>query len=55
MPEDIPLEEVKNILKQINLNYKIQENCYIIVYGNGEKIKTFVNEFKIKFRNPLIE
>jgi len=48
---DTPLEDVKKFVKENKLSYKTQENGYILVYGNEEKIKSFVKRMTEQFRD----
>ncbi len=48
--EDTPREDVKRLVKTSKLSYKMQENGYMLVYGNGENIKSFVKRMTEKFR-----
>jgi hypothetical protein len=47
---DTPLEDVKNLVKESKLSYKMQENGYILVYGNEKNIKSFVRRMAEQFR-----
>ncbi len=47
--EDIPREEVKSLAKEDRLLCKMQKNGYMLVYGNGKSIKTFVKKMAEKF------
>jgi len=42
--EDIPTEKIKQFSKEIGLNHKIQEDGYVIVYGEEDKVKEFVKK-----------
>jgi hypothetical protein len=48
--DDTPLEDVKNLMKESSLSYKMQENGYILVYGNEKNIKSFVRRMAEQFR-----
>ena len=48
--DDTPLEDVKNLVKESKLSYKMQKNGYILVYGNGNNIKSFVRMMAKQFR-----
>jgi hypothetical protein len=48
--EDTPLKDLESLLKDIGLSHKIQENGYILVYGNEENIKSFVKRMAEQFR-----
>jgi len=45
-----PLEDVESLVKENRLACKMQKNGYMLVYGNGEKIKSFVKKMAEKFR-----
>ena len=49
--DDTPLEDVKNLVKESKLSYKMQENGYILVYGNENNIKSFVRRMAEQFRS----
>ena len=49
--DDTPLEDVKNLVKESKLSYKMQENGYILVYGNEKNIKSFVRRMAEQFRS----
>ena len=48
--EDIPLEDMKKLAEGSGLSYRIQKNGYMLVYGNGENIKSFVRKLAGQFR-----
>jgi len=48
--EDTPQEDVERLVKENKLSCKMQKNGYILVYGNGESIKSFVKKMAEKFR-----
>lgn len=48
--EDRPVEEIKKFVKENGLSYRTQENGYMLVYGNGENIKSFVKKLAEQFR-----
>ena len=48
--DDIPKEDVKKIVKEDKLLYKMQENGHILVYGNEENVKSFVKRMMKQFR-----
>ena len=48
--EDTPAEEIKKLVEASNLSYKMQKNGYMLVYGNGENIKSFVKTMAETFR-----
>jgi hypothetical protein len=45
-----PTGEVKKFVRESRLSYKMQENGYILVYGNKENIKSFVRRMAEQFR-----
>ena len=47
--EDIPREDVESLVKKNKLSGKMQKNGYMLVYGNGKSIKTFVKKMAEKF------
>jgi hypothetical protein len=49
--DDTPLEDVKNLVKESKLSCKMQENGYILVYGNENNIKSFVRIMAEQFRS----
>jgi hypothetical protein len=48
--EDIPREDVKKLVEKSGLSYKTQKNGYILVYGDGENIKSLVKRLAEQFR-----
>ena len=48
--KDTPREDVESLVKENKLSCKMQRNGYMIVYGNGESIKSFVKKMAEKFR-----
>ena len=48
--EDTPQEDVERLAKENKLSCKMQKNGYMLVYGNGESIKSFVKKMAEKFR-----
>ena len=48
--EDTPPEDLKKLAEESELSYRIQKNGYMLVYGNGENIKSFVKKMVEKFR-----
>lgn len=48
---DTPREDVESLVKENKLSYKMQKNGYMLIYGNGESIKSFVKKMAEKFRN----
>jgi hypothetical protein len=45
-----PKEDVEKLAKENKLSCKMQKNGYMLVYGNGESIKSFVKKMAEKFR-----
>ena len=43
-------EDVESLVKENKLSCKMQKNGYMLVYGNGESIKSFVKKMAEKFR-----
>jgi hypothetical protein len=48
--KDTPRQDVESLVKESKLSCKMQKNGYMIVYGNGESIKSFVKKMAEKFR-----
>ncbi len=48
--DDTPRKDVERLVKENRLSCKIQKNGYMLVYGNGESIKSFVKKMAEKFR-----
>ena len=48
--KDIPREDVESLAKKNKLSCKMQKNGYMLIYGNGESIKSFVKKMAEKFR-----
>jgi len=48
--EDIPREDMEKLVKESDLSYKMQKNGYMLVYGNGENIKSLVKKLAEQFR-----
>ena len=46
--EDTPKEDVERLAKENKLSCKMQKNGYMLVYGNGESIKSFVKKLAEK-------
>ena len=49
--EDTPSNDIKKLVKISDLSYKIQKNRYILVYGNGENIKSLMKKMTERFRH----
>lgn len=47
--EDTPQEDVVRLAKESKLSHKMQKNGYILVYGDGESIKSFVKKMAEEF------
>ena len=47
--EDIPRKVMEKLVKDNGLSYRIQNDGYILVYGNGEKIKSLVRKLAEQF------
>jgi hypothetical protein len=48
--EDTPPEEIKKLVEESDVSYKMQENGYIFVYGDRENIKSFMKMMTERFR-----
>jgi hypothetical protein len=48
--KDIPQEDMKKLVKESGLSYKMQKNGYMLVYGNGKNIKSLVKKLAEQFR-----
>ena len=48
--KDTPREDIESLAKENKLSCKMQKNGYMLVYGNGESIKSFVKKMAEKFR-----
>jgi len=48
--EETPRKDVENMAKENKLSYKMQKNGYMLVYGDGEKVKLFVKKVAERFR-----
>ncbi len=44
--EDAPRKDVERLVKENRLSCKMQKNGYMLVYGNGESIKSFVKNLR---------
>jgi hypothetical protein len=49
--EDISSEDIRKLVEESDVSYKMQENGYIYVYGNRENIKFFMKKMTEKFRD----
>jgi len=48
--DETPLEDVKNLVSESELSYKMQENGYMLLYGDKKNIKSFVKRLTEQFR-----
>jgi len=48
--EDTPKEDIKKLAEERGLSYRMQENGYLLVYGDEKGIKSFVKKMAEKFR-----
>ena len=48
--EETPKEEIEELVKEIGLACKMQEDEYMLVYGEGEKLKRFIKRTAAKLR-----
>ena len=48
--EDTPMKEVQKIIIECKLQHELQENGYILVYGNEKSIDFFVKKMTEQFR-----
>jgi hypothetical protein len=48
--KDTPRKSIETLANKIGLSYKIQENGYVLVYGNEEKIRAFIKRVAERFR-----
>jgi len=48
--KDTPKKDMERLAKENKLSCKMQKNGYMLVYGNGESIKSFVKKMAEKFR-----
>jgi hypothetical protein len=42
--EEIPMEKIKRLSKEIGLKHKTQEDSYVLVYGEEDKVKRFMKK-----------
>ena len=49
--EDTPPEDIKKLVEASDLSCKMQENGYMLVYGNRENIKSLVKKLTEQFRD----
>lgn len=48
--EDLPRKTVEDLARKSELSYKFQEDGYMLVYGDKEKMKFFIKEITEKYR-----
>jgi len=48
--EETPKEEIEELVKEIGLACKMQDDGYMLVYGEGEKLKYFIKRTAAKLR-----
>ncbi len=48
--EDIPREEMKKLVEENGLSYRLEQNGHILVHGNKENIKSLVKRLAEQFR-----
>ena len=48
--EDISGDDMKKLVEENNLSYRIEKNGYILVYGDKENIKSLVKKLAEQFR-----
>jgi len=48
--EDIPREEMKKLVEENGLSYRLEQNGYILVHGDKENIKSLVKRLAEQFR-----
>ena len=46
LSEDRSQEVIERTAKENELSYRLQENGYVLVYGNSENLKTFIKKIK---------
>lgn len=51
--EDIPREEMKKLVEENRLSYRLDKNGHIIVHGDKEKIKLLVKKLAEQFRGAI--
>ena len=44
--EDVPQKSIERLVEESELSYKMQEDGYMLVYGDVEKVKAFVARMK---------
>jgi len=47
--KETPEKEIKKLAEATGLSFKVQKDGYMLVYGNGEKLKLFVKKVAEKF------
>jgi len=48
--EETPKEEIEELVKEIGLACKMQDDGFMLVYGEGEKLKRFIKRTAAKLR-----
>lgn len=48
--EDTPREDIEKLAEERGLSYRMQENGYLLVYGDEKGIKSFIKKMAEKFR-----
>ncbi len=48
--EETPKEEIEELVAEIGLACRMQDDGYMLVYGDGEKLKGFIKRTAAKFR-----
>lgn len=46
--EDTPQEDIENLAEENGLSHKRQRNGYVLVYGDDESVKSFVNRLRLQ-------
>ncbi|MEM3551320.1 MAG: DUF2096 family protein [Candidatus Bathyarchaeia archaeon] len=47
--EDMPSELLKNLAGELNLSFETQNNGFLLIYGEDEKLKRFVKKMATKY------
>ena len=53
--EDIPKEMLENLTKEFNLSYKLQENNYLLVFGEKQNVKSFIRKIAQHMRRKNLK
>lgn len=48
--EDTPRKEIEELAREVGLSHQMQQNGYLFVYGEDEKVKIFVKKMAEKIR-----